>query len=322
MTDANTQAPRADQSARDADKTDEQLWDDIERQEKDAGPADDHDEGKAPDFEAAAGADDPEPQPSDDDDPIPSEDDGEGDDGASPVGMDREALQAQNKRLQHSLDSEKGRSAKGRRVIDDLNMQIAAAKASQRDNPDDDHLKERREQVKAAREEYGEVIGPLTDTITDLEARVAQLSAHEEKELGRLEERHKALVDAELEVFKSEHPDGLDAINKHREVFDEWIEDQPKALRDIYAENQQFIVDGTQAALLVGLFKQALLDADGGSTPANHETERLQHRRQRQLAGAHSIRSTNRQQASSRPARDSDDAQAHWDYYARLDRER
>lgn len=320
MNDANKAAKLADDSASDAGKTDEQLWADIERTEKDNEPTNDQGEGNAPDFEDVDRADEPATFSADDDDPGPSKGNGEATDGDDPAGMEPEALQAQVDRLQHSLDSEKGRSAKSRREIDDLRNRLSAAPLAQQESDDDATLaKERREKLDASREEYGDVIGPLADTITELEARLDKFSDGDRKELERNRERYTTLVKAEQDVFEKEHPDGFDTIKDNRETFNDWIEDQPKALRDTYADNQRAIVDGNQAALLVGKFKQALLDADGDHTPANQETERLQNRRRKQLAGARSIRSTNKQAATSRPHQDSSDDQGHWDYFKRLD---
>jgi len=323
MTDATNQAAeRAGKPARDAETTDEQIWADMERDDKGAEPDDDRDEGTEPKPKAAAEPE-PDPEPSADADPEPSKDDDGGDagDGETPDGTGPEALQAQVERLQHSLDSERGRTAKNRREIDSLRSKIddAQQNAAQRGDQDDGDLKAQREKLDAAREEYGDVIGPLADVITNLEARVDQLSAQETRDLDRQRERYTVLVQAEQVVFEKEHPDGFETIKKHREVFNGWIDDQPRAIRDAYADNKQAIVDGSQAALLVGLFKQALSDADGGQAPANAETEKLQHKRQLQLAGARSIRSPNRQQASSRPHAESDDDQGHWDYFKRKD---
>jgi len=333
MTDATTNvAPPADDSASDADKSDEQLWDELKTQETDADPdADDADATKA-DADDAGGADDADatkkagaddagdPDPGKPDDPSPSDDTdtGDGPDGSTD-GQDLEALQAQNTRLLKALDSEKGRAAGGRREIVKLRSQIASAPdpKAQSDDSDDAHLKERREKLEASREEYGDVIGPLAEEITAINARLDEDKAQKATDLEQRKRRYNDLVTAEVRVFEVEHKDGFDTIVKNREVFDAWIDDQPRALRDIYADNQQDIIDGTQAAYLVTLFKQALLDASDDPAPANPDTERLQSRRQRQLAGARSLRTPGNTPASSEPAQGSGDDQGHWDYWKR-----
>ncbi len=328
MNDADTGAEHADESAREADnKTDEQVWDEIETQEKAAEPEDDHDEGIEPEQVEATGEEGLDPEPSDEDQ-IASTDDGDGAEvEANPDGMEPEAVEAQNKRLLQSFKSDQGRRKALQRKTEILERQIIAAeKRPQLSDRDETSLKDRREKLAVAREEYGEVINPVLDEVDDLRAdqkrRDERSDERDNQAVQQDRDEFRSIVTAATEVFEDEHPDGLDVIIDNREVFDEWVDDQRRELRDIYAKNRKFIVDGTDASYLVGMFKQALLDVEGTPAPANPETEKLQHRRQRQLAGARSIRTPSRQQASSRPAADSEDAQAHWDYFERQDREK
>lgn len=322
MNKPDTGAESADESAGEADnKTDEQVWDEIETKEKADEPVDNRDEGTEPEPVEAAG--EPEPELSNEDQTA-STDDGDGAEvEASPDGMDSEALEAQNLRLQKSYQSEQGRTKALQRKTDILQRQILAAeKRSQRPDRDGITLKERHDKLAASREEYGDVINPVLDEVADIRADLKRRDDSDKQALQQQRDELRSIVVAEEAVFEKEHPDGFDTIVNNREVFDGWVDDQPRALRDIYAANRNFIVNGNDASVLVGMFKQALLDAEGTQAPANPETEKLQHRRQRQLAGAQSIRTPSRQQASSRPAADSEDAQAHWDYFERQDREK
>jgi hypothetical protein len=304
----------------DAAQSDEQLWNDFEAdQTEDHAQDDEQEDPPAADDDE----DDGWNMDGDEDEPDGSSEDNEDDGEDSTNRDDPEHLRAQVERLQHALNSEKGRTAASRREIDTLKAQIAEAeKSASRSQRDENLLKERREQLNRAREEYGDVVGPLADTIADLEARMDDLSAREQRELSAMREQHNTLLAAEEGKFIEEHPDGFDTIIANREAFDAWIEDQPKRLRDIYAENAAAIVDGTGASYLVGLFKQALHDAGGGHAPASdNSSSRLQSRRQRQLDGARAARGGT-QRSSSTPSRDSGDAEAHWDYFERLDRQK
>jgi chromosome segregation ATPase len=305
--DEMTKTPEA--SGNEVEKTDEQVWQELEAEE--AGKAEGEDDD-APELQADM-ADETDETPSDD-----TDDDGEGDK-PDTTGMDPEQLQAQIDRLQHSLKSEKGRTAASRREIEELNRRIGAAEKTQRTNADESHLKERREKIKATTEEYADVIGPIAEHITDLEARLDSLTAREKADLEGMKNDLQDRMTQELGVFEKEHPDGLDTIVKNRDTFDAWIEDQPKALRDIYAANEQAIVDGRSAALLVGMFKQALLDGNGNPAPANTEQQRLSTRRERQLAGAASTRSSSRTTTTSAPPKDGADPAVHWDYFEKMD---
>lgn len=297
----------------DVEKTDEQLWQEMEAE--DAGNADDDATG---DDELAAQAD--MADPSDEDPSTADTTDGEGDNLTN--GMDSEQLQAQIERLQHKLNSEKGRTAASRREIEELNGRIAAAEKTQQGNSNEDRLKERREKIKASTEEYADVVGPIAEHIADLEDRIDSLSAREKADLESMQSELKDRMDQELGVFQQEHPDGFATIMTNRDTFDAWIEDQPKALRDIYAANEQDIVDGNAAALLVGRFKEALLDGHENPAPANTEQQRLSTRRERQLAGAASTRSSSRTPTASAPPKDGADPAVHWDYFEKLDRKK
>jgi len=323
MDNAKTTAEGADTSAPDAEKTDEQVWDEILDEEKATEPADESGEGIEPKPSNDAGEVEPDPDPA----PAASEDTGDGTaSGDAPSdGMDREALQAQNTRLQHSLDSEIGRQTRNLREIDRLQDQITSAPKKPAPGKDsgDARLKERREKLEAAREEYGDVIGPVLDEVADLRTAMGadkkQRADQDAATLVQQKERYETLVRAEQVTFEKEHSDGFDIIKENHEVFAQWIDDQPRRLRDIYVANRDAITNGMEAALLVTDFKTALLDADAAPAPANPETEKLRTRRQRQLDGAQSIRGAGRQEVSGRPAKDSTDDQGHWDHFKRQD---
>lgn len=321
MTDAKTNAKPAD-DAGEVEMTNEQLWADIESEETGKGKDEDEGADEAPKPKDEPEADDPDSAP-DDDDESPSEDEDDADDAdADTDGRNPdESLKDQLERLQHKFKSQKGRTVAQQREIDQLKAQLASApKAQTEKKGDDPQTTERREKLKAAQEEYGDVIGPVVDTIKDLESRLESLSAKDAAKLDQSRSRYAELVAQEEAAFTSEHPDGFDVIVKNRKVFDDWIEDQPKALRDIYRENMAEITDGTKAAYLVSLFKSDLEDT--GSTPAKTENEKLQSRRQRQLDGARSTRTTGRQDSSSRPPKDGADPEAHWAYFEARDKKR
>ena len=294
--------------------SDEQLWETIASEEKsgdDTGPKDrpDDDPGE-PDLDASS--------------PGPSEDDNDGGDDPdqkTPAGTDPDALTAQIARLQHKVDSQKGRTVWSRREIESLTARITSAEEAKRDAGDTTQDTARRESLAAAQEEYGDVITPLVETITELEGRLDKLSETDAAELTAAKERQQALLAEERGVFETEHPDGFKTIIENRKAFNAWIDDQPRALRDTYAHNAQQIVDGQASAILVGRFKQALLEADGGPAPdpEQRDNDPLQTRRAQQLAGARTTQTRGRQSASSRPNKDSTDDEAHWNWARNLE---
>lgn len=306
MSNTDTMIEPADDTADAIETSDEQLWQTIRDEDGNDDPADDQ-------IDTAEGD-------TVEDEPDPSDDiDGTNDDGTV-VTEEPEALKAQIERLQHSLDSEKGRTQASRKEIERLKNEVSAAQKSAQRTPEDEaRLKASKERLDAAKEEYGDVIGPLVDTVEDLNKRFDSLSQLEQRDLAAKTDRLTALKREQEEVFEKEHPDGYTLIQREQAAFASWVDDQPADLRQIYARNKAEIVDGSEAAYLVGLFKQSLQDAP--SDPAQQNNNRLNTRRARQLDGARAQRS-NGQRVTAVPPKDSDNEAGHWDYFARKDRER
>lgn len=302
-------------AAADAEQTDEQLWDELDKLDPDFAGRDDEDDA---------------PHPETDEDGDPDEDDqGTSDDGEradAPENDDTkdnpEDLREQVERLKHALNSEKGRTAASRREIERLTQQLQQPSVSSADGEGDDPSKrqELEQHLENVREEYGDVVGPLVDKIKELDSREGRWTAFEERQRQDAQSRLDAIVEQEVGKFEEEHPDGWDTLRQHGAAFREWIDDQPKQLRDIWTENREQIVDGIGTAYLVSQFKQALQDAQGDAPePQPSQENRLQDRRQRQLDGARSSRSNKRMGALRRGPPDTDDPEAIWDYFEKMD---
>lgn len=327
--------PEAADEAAEGLTDEEQLWNEFDAEDggalhDDAGDAGGRDDAEWDDAdteaEEASADESGEDQGDDTDTGSASEDDGDGTDGGEePAIPTIEELQAQNERLRHSLESEKGRVAAGRRKIGELQRQISTAEQKpSRSKEDEDLLRKRREKLDAAKEEYGDVIGPLAEHIADLEGRLDKLSAQETRDLDAKRDELSELVRVERAALEEEHPDWLQTVAGNREEFNRWVDDQPRYLRDIAAQNTQEIVDGKATAYLVGMFKAHLHSGADGRDPATAERNRLERRREQQLAGARQVRGGSSRQTgtSGIPRRDDPDEQKHWNYFENLDRQR
>ncbi len=291
--------------------TKEQLWDELRAEEADPVAQERHED--APEAEDAA----PD-APSEDGPAEPGATAPDAEDTVEALKAQRDALREQNERLRHGNDSEKGRSRALRQQIDELKARIAATETSVASvRTDDDKARARRDNLAKAKADYGDVVGPVADILAEIDARTKATLTRDETLLAA-DRRQLGTLFAENEAaFKAEHPDGFDVIEANAPVFREWIEDQPKQVRDIFQANANDIVDPTGAALLVTLFKQSLLPAETASPPPS----RPDSRRQRQLDGARATRSGSQPRTTSEPAKDSEDKDALWDYWARQDRE-
>lgn len=303
------------EEASEFEDTDEQLWEEF------TGDAPSEEDDPAED-----GKDDT-PDPGADADDDPSRDTSEDDDGPDKADdapkIDPKQLQEQMERLQHQLSSEQGRTAKQRREIERLQSQIAKAETTPSDQGSNtsDSREELEQRLNQAKEDYPDVIGPLADMIKSMESRFDELSTRDIQDLQAKRDTLDELAAEEEGRFLEEHPDGFDVVTENREVFNQWIEDQPKQLRDIFKANTDLIVDGTGAALLVSRFKQSLLDAGADPSPAHQEKSRLNARRQKQLDGARSARTGNRQAKTSDIPSEADD-ETLFDYWVQKDEEK
>lgn len=139
-------------------------------------------------------------------------------------------------------------------------------------------------QLDSIEEDYPEIANPLREILGDVNKRIDQLNEAETRRFG-------ALVDREQTVLASQHPDWFATIKDNAEEFRNWLDDQPKRIRDAEMINRQHIVAGDLAAEMVGAFKQHLAGNGAGeketaSQPGNQETEQKDSRRKRQLAGS------------------------------------
>lgn len=133
------------------------------------------------------------------------------------------------------------------------------------------------------REDYGEVAGPLVDMIAALKGKVDQLEAPVQQ-IGQ--ERHAAQLNAQEQFLAGQHADWLEVAKDER--FHGWVQTQPRFIQEALNRNANAIVDGQEAARIIGMFKQEI---GAGATPPPPPapaadpapTPQLDPRRQRQL---------------------------------------
>lgn len=255
--------------------------------------------------------------PDDADDADDADDEGPGDDPAK--------LKAQIEKLTHQLASEKGRTSGQGRKIATLQREIESIRQAnaRRSRDDDGAQKDRTERLAKIREDYPDLVEPLMAEIEDLKNRSEALSKREEARLGDLEAERDAIFQREEEAFLEEHEDGFDVISDNADTFRAWIDDQPRRLRDAFAENRETITNGTSAALLISAFKQSLQAAgqepphNGGTSAKSNDT--TDSRRQRQLRGARTTASGKRNAVTSDEPPPGASREEWFEYFAKKD---
>ena len=305
-------SPAEDDSAG-AITDEQQLWNEFDDQDKAAAPAaDDPDatpanapDGAAdagPDVEDFPGDDAPEVAADDEDeDATPARD-------AKPETQETIDWQARATEAEHKWRSDQGRLAALQKKVERLEKLAGTNPAAH-----DEAKEARKKRLKDVADEYGDVVSPLVENYEDLESR---LDAEADARRGEAQSELQDIYAAEWAVVTKEHPDGMQVVIDNREVFDAWIEDQPKLYRDIVARNSSKVVDGAGAALLLSKFKADLAAANSAPGSGSPETSRPD-RRQRQLEGAASERPVSRQAATNAAPPEGASEQADWDYFER-----
>lgn len=307
------EAEEAAANGRAADQDDAQD-DFTEEDEEDAGSEDDD----ASDADDAPDADEKDPEYTD-----PPEGKAEAtDDRNADSTPTLEDLKTKAEKLQRDYDLQKKRAAGQQRRAARLEKERdALLKRLEKNQSDDDDT-----DLDSVSEEYGDVVGPVVNKVKDLTARLKDTAESDKLRIDDINGQLSDIQDEEIGKFEAEHPDGMDVISRNADVFRDWIEDQPKAVREAYEANLNSFTDGNAAALVVSRFKIALQEASqqatGDDTPPadpNPTTSRLDKRRRNQMRGASASRSTSPQKQTGNLEPTSDDPDAWWDFWDKQD---
>lgn len=301
-----------DPSLEDATKDHAELWAEIEESEGAASG----DSKVTPPDDKKGGEDGKKADAAAKDDQVQESDDKEPDDKTSgeqkPQEVDLwadakpeqkaafEAAQAQLKKLEQAERSNRGRLSAMQRQINDLTRQPAAKPAakSKEGQTEDDGLLASAE-WKEFQEDYPAVAGPMAKMIGSLQEKIAR----QERELSAIgnEHRQSALAKQE-ELLEKQHPDWTDVTAD--QSFAEWLNGQPRHIREAAIRNANEIVDAEEAADVVGRFKaHREQQAGGNAQPQQQQTQRqngngntnnrtMTGKRQLQLASAAAARSS------------------------------
>ena len=312
-------SPADDALAPETEKSDEDIWNEIVAEDSASDPGgelDDPGDDLDDDLEG-------EDAPGNDATPVADELENDGKDGEAPELEPAEKLS--RLREQYGKLEEENRRMKGRqpaldRKITSLTKELDRLKASQSKPETEEEKAARKQRIDAVQADYGDVTGPLLDELKRLEGRQEDGNAANAARVDAIEAELDTAEQEQQALFQEYHSDGLKVVQENRDVFKQWIDDQPRALRDMYERNNGRLVDGLAAAQVVTKFKEALLEAD--ERVNNPNENRLQGKRARQLAGAQNAKSASRNSVTGDPGADSQDDEALWKYWERKDRKR
>lgn len=226
-----------------------------------------------------------------------------------------EATQAQLKKLEQADRSNRGRLSALQLKINELTGSNTAKAAPEKgaaakgDNENGQAGEEDAngflgsEDWKGFKSEYPEVAGPLEKVIGQLQSHIAK----QDKVLSAIgDDRRQSALDEQENLLLETHSDAFEVVQDPG--FVQWLNTQPRHIREAAIRNAENIVDAEEAADVVGRFKDfRRADQQGGgnnaqqqnnsSQPANggggnNQNQRsVSGKRQRQLASANSARS-------------------------------
>jgi hypothetical protein len=106
------------------------------------------------------------------------------------------------------------------------------------------------ETIKQLREDYPELAGPVLDRLEELQSKIDKL----DEGVGAIDqERTQSVLDRQEDYLTQQHPDWVDAAKD--EGFSGWLEQQPRVIKEAFERNRSAIVDGEDAAFVIGKFK-------------------------------------------------------------------
>lgn len=195
-----------------------------------------------------------------------------------------EALQAEKAKLEQQARSANGRLAARTRKINELRAQAEKVAAKQ---PAIDTT-----QLRSLETDYPEIAQPLNSTVSAISSRLESIEAEEEGRRKAAATELQGIIQEETSRLEEAIPDWLDFLRANGNVYRQWIEDQPKHIRDANARNANEITDADAAIEVITAFKQ-FLEPSAQPQPQN-PTPSPNDRRKRQLAASSSPSSSPR----------------------------
>ncbi|MEM7709191.1 MAG: hypothetical protein AAF264_00220 [Pseudomonadota bacterium] len=201
----------------------EDLWNEAEP--KDTPPSDEE-RGEEPEVEAEPEATEPES-----DDPLA----GIPDD----LRPRFETMRAENEKLQHRIKSDDGRQAALQRQINELRQSQKQPAQTARDP---------RDVLSKMQDDYPDIAGSIGELLGYMDNKIEALS---QSEADRLEQQ----AASNFAAVESEHPDFEDVVASDSQAFKDWVDDQPRAIREKAYANADRIVDPKAAIEVIAAYK-------------------------------------------------------------------
>jgi len=187
-----------------------------------------------------------------------------------------DSLKAEKEKLENRVKSEVGRNAASQRRIAELQKMVSSPVHEDRDEDPSETLR-------ALAEDYPEVAGPVAEALNLMRGQVGELKTVERNRREAATQELNDLVTAEESAVADAHPGWEGFLKDNGTVFTQWIDDQPRAVRESFIRNANTIVDGHAAIEVISAFKRHL---NPQLDPAAPQHQPPNTRRERQLAAS------------------------------------
>lgn len=123
------------------------------------------------------------------------------------------------------------------------------------------------EKLAQLKDEYPEIVNPVTEALESLSESVKDLHTAEEERRTEAQADVAENLKEQEAIFLAEHPDAKDVLAKvPRDELLGWMLDQPARIRAAYYANENSLVDGKAAATFLSAYKAA--HSGNGPTPS------------------------------------------------------
>lgn len=284
------------------DRTEAQIWEEVQSA-RSSGSASQESEPEDASVDEDEIATEP---PEEGKDPKPEEAISEDPQGADDEPDEQRQEEDKAKRLAGIVSARDRQINQQTRRIRELEDKIASF-ASKKAKPDEEDSISSLDDLK---ETYPDIVGPLAEKIRKQDEQLRALTEQFGSVAELTAERSRETYNREAALLAEKMPDWQQTVEKNRSAFWAWVEDQPRADRELAYSSQEHVVDGEGLHNLLSRFKTHLTGEvhpePGSSEPESKRTQK------RRLDGARTVPTRGSQAATTRPRADESDEVALW----------
>lgn len=192
----------------------------------------------------------------------------------------RSAYEAEKAAWERKIAGSNGRASGLQKQLDALRRQQEQQATTEKKGPDASEILAS-EEVKRLREDYGEIADPILSVVQPLVDEINSLKSRAQSADTAQAASFEAVA---METLNQAHPDWMQTLNGNKEIFEPWLEAQPRHIREAFERNRDSLTDPDEAIDVVDRFKNYL------TASADPQNQQIGAKRASQLAAGQSVR--------------------------------